>query len=149
MTDERDAIRQRAHDARRHAIRTPAEGDALARAIERGTERITSARVIATALNDGAEAQREIRRMTTKGAPLPTFASIGQAFDKLQFSLETRARRILNRIEITEARGAAVEGKALAHADATDAKLDEYGRYFDAAETAIGNGGPLDSSSSE
>jgi hypothetical protein len=110
--------------------------DPLTTQIERGTEFVRSARIIQSALIE--------RNQMAKGARLPTFAAIGIAMDKLTDSLEHRAQRIMNRVEGTEARGAAVEQMANAHLDATDAQLKEYGQYFDAVETAIGgNGAPL------
>lgn len=107
----------------------------LSDALQNGTQFVQSARVIQHALIEG-------KKMA--GARLTTFAAIGPAMDKLQDSLEHRAKRVMNRIEGTDARGAAVEGKAMSHLDATDAQLDQFGQYFNDVEAAVaGNGGPL------
>jgi hypothetical protein len=115
----------------------PAED--LRRQIERLTERVSSARIVARAIIEGQEAKRRLG-MTDK---LPNLGGIAGALDKLTSAIESDAQKFLQKIEGVHAKRARVFAKADDTLTARNAALDETEAALDKLNAALGdNGGP-------
>jgi hypothetical protein len=75
---------------------------------------------------------------------LPNFGAVASALAKLNSSLEKRAQRILNRAQITDAKGADVEARVVKHLEATEAAMTAQIAHLDQVDAMVGDNGAPD-----
>jgi hypothetical protein len=119
---------------------------ALIAKLDRDTERIRSATVIAKAIADNREAL--IVPTPPRPLNLPNLAGVAPAFAKLRHGIEARAQKLLARVEGTDARADDVFAKADAKLDAHEHGLKAIDGFLDDLDAVVGNGAPAGSAGS-